>query len=47
MGNFKADSGPTADDFDDLIDSALNINDEGFRKTPPDCRSSRWATTTP
>ncbi|HEX7944685.1 MAG TPA: hypothetical protein VF495_08475, partial [Phenylobacterium sp.] len=35
-GYFKADSRPTEDDFVDLIDSALNINDEGFRKTPPD-----------
>jgi hypothetical protein len=35
-GYFQSGSRPTEDDFVDLIDSALNINDEGFRKTPPD-----------
>lgn len=35
-GYFLAGSRPTAEQFADLIDSALNINDEGFRKTPPD-----------
>ena len=33
---FREGSRPSEDDFADLIDSALNITDEGFRKTPPD-----------
>ena len=33
---FREGARPSEDDFADLIDSALNINDEGFRKTPPD-----------
>ena len=33
---FKEGARPSAQDFADLIDSTLNINDEGFRKTPPD-----------
>ena len=35
-GYFKEGKRPSEDEFADLIDSALNINDEGFRKTPPD-----------
>jgi hypothetical protein len=33
---FRAGARPSEQDFADLIDSTLNINDEGFRKTPPD-----------
>lgn len=33
---FREGRRPSEDDFADLIDSALNITDEGFRKTPPD-----------
>ncbi|WP_293905373.1 hypothetical protein [Phenylobacterium sp.] len=33
---FREGHRPTEDEFGDLIDSALNINDEGFSKTAPD-----------
>lgn len=35
-GYFREGRRPTEDDFGDLIDSALNINDEGFAKTAAD-----------